>query len=91
MAEPKALICTSVGKVEIKTVSKPTPPPGHVLVKTKAVALNPTDYKSIHEPHGSAVGKRPGVDFSGIIEAVGANVTRPWATGDLVAGSVFGA
>lgn len=91
MDGPKALICTAVGKVEVQTVTKPTPPAGHVLVKTKAVALNPTDYKSIHEPHGSAIGKRPGVDFSGIIEEVGPEVSRPWKKGDRVAGGVFGA
>lgn len=88
--EIQAVFCTAVGTAEIKAAPKPTLPPGYLLVKTKAVALNPTDWKTIHDPSGRAVGTRVGVDFSGIVEEVGADVKQPWKKGDRICGFVFG-
>ncbi|OAA70602.1 zinc-binding oxidoreductase ToxD [Cordyceps fumosorosea ARSEF 2679] len=91
MSEPKAIICTGPGKLEIQPVAKQQLPPGYILVKTKAVALNPTDWKAIHDPSGFAAGTRPGVDFSGIVEEVGPDVKKNFKTGDRVCGIAFGA
>lgn len=91
MSEPKAIICTGPGKLEIQPVAKQQLPPGYILVKTKAVALNPTDWKAIHDPSGFAAGTRPGVDFAGIVEEVGPDVKKNFKTGDRVCGIAFGA
>lgn len=91
MADSKAIICTAIGKVEIQSVPKPKLRPGYVLIKTKAVALNPTDWRSIYDDQGSAVGTRPGVDFAGVIEQVGADVVKKYEKGDRVCGATFGA
>ncbi|KAJ6788505.1 hypothetical protein PWT90_01619 [Aphanocladium album] len=91
MADHKSLICTAVGKVEIQSAAKQQNLlSGYVLVKTKAVALNPTDWKAVHDSAGYAAGTRLGVDFAGVIEEVGPDVTR-FQTGDRVCGIAFGA
>lgn len=87
----KAIICTAVGEVEIQDVPIPQGSNGYTVFKTKAVALNPTDWKSIHFKDGGAVGTRPGVDFAGVVEEVGSKETRPWKKGDRVLGGVYGA
>jgi NADPH:quinone reductase-like Zn-dependent oxidoreductase len=58
-----------------------------ILVKTKAVALNPTDWKSIsNNPSPGAIA---GCDYAGVIEEVGKGVTG-LNVGDRVAGFVRG-
>ncbi|KAJ4150587.1 hypothetical protein LMH87_011330 [Akanthomyces muscarius] len=90
MPDSKSIICTAAGKLEIQSVPKQKLPPGYVLVKTKAVALNPTDWKAIDNPAGFAIGTRPGVDFAGIVEEVGPDVTKDFQQGDRVCGVAFG-
>ncbi|KAL4876212.1 hypothetical protein BJY04DRAFT_210759 [Aspergillus karnatakaensis] len=60
----------------------------YILVKTVAVALNPTDWKHIEflAPPGVLVG----CDYAGIVEAVGKDVKKPFKKGDRVAGFVHG-
>lgn len=62
---------TEVGEI-------PTPDIGdhQILVKTVAVAANPTDWKHIAVPIGGEKGHVTGTDVAGIAEKVGANVTR---------------
>lgn len=62
--------------------------PGYVRVKTVAVALNPTDWKhvDIHAEPGTIIG----CDYSGIVEAVGPDVTNGLKVGDKIAGFVHG-
>ncbi|CAI6342564.1 unnamed protein product [Periconia digitata] len=59
-----------------------------ILVKTVAVALNPTDWKHIrsHCPTRST----PGCDIAGVVEKVGSGVTRDIKKGDRVFGFVHG-
>lgn len=59
-----------------------------VLVKVKAVALNPTDWKHIDLGHGDA-GSKSGCDYAGIVEEIGSKVTR-FRKGDRIAGIVHG-
>ena len=85
--------------LEYLDVAKPVPGPKDVLVKVKAAAVNPLDY---HYMRGSpylmrlAAGiGRPsdtsmGVDFAGVVEAVGEEVTE-YAVGDAVFGGRSGA
>lgn len=90
MTGSRSIICTGVGKLEIQSTPKPKLQPGHLLIKTKAVALNPTDWKAVYNPSGFAVGARPGVDFSGVVEEVGPGVTADFKAGDRVCGATHG-
>jgi len=61
----------------------------YLLVKTVAVALNPTDWK--HIAGGIAAdGGLSGCDFSGVVEEVGPAVTKPWKKGDRICGVAHG-
>jgi NADPH:quinone reductase-like Zn-dependent oxidoreductase len=59
-----------------------------ILVKTKAVALNPTDWKHIDFALANA-GARIGVEYAGVVEEVGSKVTE-FKKGDRVAGFCHG-
>ena len=74
------------GKFVFKeTLSAPQEGPDTVLVRIKAAAINPVDYKLPSIILGSIVG----LDFSGVIESTGKNVTT-FAVGDEVYGKVNG-
>jgi NADPH:quinone reductase-like Zn-dependent oxidoreductase len=61
----------------------------YLLVKTVAVALNPTDWK--HAAFGlTSEGGLLGCDFAGIVEEVGSAVTKAWKKGDRIAGVAHG-
>lgn len=66
--------------------------PGHILVKTAAVALNPCDFKTpLAFPNP---GHYIGCDFAGTVVALGAENVRdggPWKIGDRVFGAIHGA
>ncbi|KAA8643973.1 hypothetical protein EYZ11_008225 [Aspergillus tanneri] len=67
----------------------PSVAPDMVLVKTAAVALNPTDHKmAANFPTPGAIS---GCDFAGTVVAIGSAVTKPLALGDRVCGGVHGA
>lgn len=79
----KALVARSYGPVEDLTIAdipKPTPGPGQLLVRTEASALNAVDLALVtgsvkdHLPiqHPFV----PGVDVTGVVEAVGEGVSR---------------
>ena len=85
--------------LELVTLKKPQPADHEILVRVKAAAVNPLDWHYMRgEPYfmrlGSGIGvpenDRMGVDFAGIVEAVGAAVTR-FAPGDRVFGGGDGA
>ena len=73
----------------IKTRRLPTLRPAYILVKTHAVALNPTDWK--HIDYMATPGALVGCDFSGEVIEVGPAVTKSWKKGDRVAGFAHGA
>ncbi|KEY73207.1 hypothetical protein S7711_04172 [Stachybotrys chartarum IBT 7711] len=66
----------------------PITSPDEVLVKVKAVALNPTDYKHLDviSPPNSIIG----CDFAGVVHSVGQSASSKWKVGDRVAGAVHG-
>jgi NADPH:quinone reductase-like Zn-dependent oxidoreductase len=75
------------GKHASVVTDRPTPKlrPDYILVKPVAVALNPTDWK--HIAGGvAAVGGLSGCDYAGIVEEVGAEVTKKFKKGDRIAG-----
>ncbi|GAB1742457.1 hypothetical protein NU219Hw_g8003t1 [Hortaea werneckii] len=79
----------SIGhQTSIREVDLPVLEQGDVLVKVKAVAQNPTDFK-----HIDLLG-RPnsiiGCDFAGRVVKVGAHAKGNWREGDRIAGVVHG-
>src|SRR5947209_11199676 len=67
-------------------VAKPTPGPDEVLVRIEAAGLNPVDLIIASGAYGTApLPMVMGRDFSGRVEAVGADVSR-FAVGDVVFG-----
>lgn len=60
----------------------------YILVKTAAVALNPTDWKHIDEL--ATPGATVGCDYSGIVQEVGSAVSKDLKPGNRVAGLVHG-
>lgn len=89
-SEIKAVVIAKPGTAEVKTVPLPTLPEDYILVRTTAVALNPTDWKHI-DMTGPPVGARLGCDYAGIVEQVGPRVTKAFAKGDRICGIVHGA
>ena len=76
------------GVLEVRDVPLPRPRDDYIIVTTKAVALNPTDYKSVK--NRPAPGAIAGCDYAGVVEQVGRNVNRRFNLGDRVAGFVRG-
>ncbi|KAF5565082.1 TOXD [Fusarium phyllophilum] len=66
----------------------PSITPNEILVKVKAVALNPTDFKhlDIISPPNSIIG----CDYAGVVHQIGDSVKDKWKIGDRVAGAVHG-
>ena len=85
----KALRINSYGitrdHVEVATVPKPEAPAGHLLVNVKAVALNPVDAYIALGYFKSPLPSLFGSDFAGVVESVGAGVTK-FKSGDEVSG-----
>ncbi|KAI8621296.1 alcohol dehydrogenase class-3 [Chytriomyces sp. MP71] len=59
-----------------------------ILVKTAAVALNPTDWK--HIDYVAPIGSTVGCDWAGTVLQVGSKVTRSFKVGDRVWGFAHG-
>lgn len=92
----QAVVCPSAPasgeqpvRAQVQTVSVPQLRDGLVLVRVKAVALNPTDWKSV--AMGQAAGTRIGCDYAGVVEAVAPGVSKSLEKGDRVCGMVSGA
>lgn len=90
MSTQKAIVITRKGHAELVS-SRPLPHlrDGFILVKTVAVALNPTDWKHIHY-FDNLRDALVGSDYAGIVEAVGPGVTKTFQPGDRVFGPVRG-
>lgn len=85
----KAIVVQEGNAVVQDGISVPELRAGHVLVKTEAVGLNPTDWK--HAAWGlTAEGGRLGCDFAGSIVDLGAEVSDSWNIGDRVCGVIHG-
>lgn len=89
----------SVEVIKIEQVARPQPAADEILVKVEAASINPLDWHYLHgKPYllrmGAGIGSPEdtsiGVDFAGIVEAVGTGVTR-FKPGDEVFGGSSGA
>jgi NADPH:quinone reductase-like Zn-dependent oxidoreductase len=85
--------------LEFGAVEKPVPGPGQLLVRVRAASVNPLDWHYMRgSPYfmrlmsgiGRPADTRLGVDFAGVVEAVGEAVSR-FAPGDEVFGGAGGA
>ncbi|KAH7311373.1 zinc-binding dehydrogenase [Stachybotrys elegans] len=92
MSQNKAIRIVAHAKVDVVDVPYPTlPSEAYMIVKTTAVAVNPTDWKHIDSAEKSgALGCNVGCDYAGIVEHVGSAVTKPFKKGDRVCGPVLG-
>lgn len=91
MALPKtmqALKSAKDHKAALFDVPLPVPARGEVLVRTKAVALNPSDWKAI--TWMDTLNFTIGCDYAGIVEEVGEGVEKDWKKGDRIAGMANG-
>ncbi|KAH8882583.1 GroES-like protein [Thozetella sp. PMI_491] len=88
--EIRAVITQKVGEAAVQTVPLPRLRDDYVLVRTTAVGLNPTDWKTLDGAFGDSSGTKMGLDFAGIVEEVGPKVTKPFAKGDRITGVVHG-
>ncbi|RDX46932.1 GroES-like protein [Lentinus brumalis] len=84
----KALVVLSGNRVEITEHPVPEVREGDILVKTVAVAQNPTDWKFVDTGRAN-IGSVSGCDWSGYVVKTGTNVTSP-RVGQHVAGFVMG-
>ena len=85
MASPNwGLIRKGAGHAVLQPLPIPKLRDDYLLVKTIAVALNPTDWTTLDAvgDNGTIVG----CDYSGTVEAVGTAVKKPFKKGDRVAG-----
>ena len=83
-----AIVIKSAGDARIEEVSIPRLRDDYVLIKVKAVSVQPTDWK--HIDNYADPGARVGCDYAGIVEEVGSRVTKPWKKGQRIAGFCHG-
>ncbi|KAI1175340.1 putative zinc-binding oxidoreductase ToxD [Nemania sp. FL0916] len=84
------LIRSGTGNAVLKPIPIPHLRDDYILVRTVAVALNPTDWTTLDAPGDD--GTLVGCDYAGVVEEVGraVNVTRGFRKGDRVAGFAHG-
>lgn len=87
----RALVSAGPGILALKSVPVPRLAPDEVLVRTVAVALNPSDHKLLDQ--STTAGAISGADLAGIVVRVGsgAETQAHLQIGDRVCGFAFGA
>lgn len=89
MTTQKAVVVTAP-KVAGLVTDRPLPTlrDDYILIKTEAVALNPTDWK--HVDFVSPPNALIGCDYAGVVVEVGKDVKKPFKKGDRICGFVHG-
>jgi NADPH:quinone reductase-like Zn-dependent oxidoreductase len=75
----KAIIATEAGSADVLKMTEvaiPSPNENEVLIKIHSAGINPVDYKIRQHGFGREFPMSIGCDVSGVIEAVGKNVTK---------------
>ncbi|KAF4783610.1 TOXD protein [Colletotrichum scovillei] len=88
MSSNHAIVIQGAGKASVVEASIPKLRDDYLIVKVKAVALNPTDI--LHIDLFAVTGARVGCDYAGIVEEVGSKVAKPFKKGDRIAGVAHG-
>nr|ESZ98297.1 putative protein TOXD [Sclerotinia borealis F-4128] len=88
MPSNTAIVVQKPGEAKAAEASIPKLRDDYLLIKTKAVALNPTDWK--HIEWLTSNGARIGCDYAGVVEEVGSAVTKNFKKGDRVCGFCHG-
>lgn len=87
-----AIIMKGPGQAQVEhDLAIPSPGPSELLIHTRAVALNPSDWMALDT--FARPGAGAGYDFAGeVVEIgeIGENVKTHWMVGDRVAGFVHG-
>jgi NADPH-dependent curcumin reductase CurA len=91
-ASPESrLVENGTGKAAVASIPIPRLRDDYILVKTIAVALNPTDWQTLDEtPKPGTTYSLLGCDAAGIVVEVGKNVTKKFKKGDRIAGVAHG-
>lgn len=79
-----SLIRRGTGTAVLESSKVPTLPDDYVLVRTKAVALNPTDWTTLDAVGDD--GTIVGCDYAGVVEDVGRDAAKRFRKGDRIAG-----
>ncbi|KAH7403437.1 putative zinc-binding oxidoreductase ToxD [Cadophora sp. MPI-SDFR-AT-0126] len=88
----KGLLKIAQGKSRLAEIPIPDVPDDSILVRTVAVAINPTDWQTLDEaPTPAFTYSLLGVDAAGIVVEVGKGVTKNFKKGERVAGFSHGA
>ncbi|KAJ3531832.1 hypothetical protein NM208_g8107 [Fusarium decemcellulare] len=92
MSENQAIKTVAAGDAQIVDAPIPAlPAEDYILVRTTAVAINPTDWKHIDLADSlGCVNSWVGCDYAGIVEKVGSGVTKDFKKGDRICGPVNG-
>lgn len=90
IAQSRAII----SPIPIPSVNEPGNE-SYILIRTTAVALNPTDWQTLDEPFITSKGVIPepllmGCDAAGIVVEIGSQVKKKLRKGDRVAGMSHG-
>lgn len=92
----QALVSHAYGPVDdlvVTEIPRPTPGPGQILIRVEAAALNPVDVRLVTGAMREMMPVQhpfvPGMDASGVVEAIGDGVVGP-APGDAVVAFTHG-
>ncbi|KAF7951698.1 hypothetical protein EAE96_006997 [Botrytis aclada] len=91
-AENYGIVKTAAGEARLQAIPIPRLRDDYILVKTIAVAINPTDWQTVDEKFRPRT-KGPtllGCDFAGIVVEIGKGVEKKWKKGDRIAGIAHG-
>lgn len=84
-----ALIVQAKDRAQLRhDLAIPSPNPNQILIRTRAVALNPSDWMALEL--FSRAGAGMGFDFAGTVVELGSGTHQLWEIGERVAGMVHG-
>lgn len=74
----KAWVLHDIGDIRLQTAEKPRPGIGEALVAVKAAGICGSDIPRIYQTGAHRMPLIPGHEFSGVVEAVGADTPTSW-------------
>jgi NADPH:quinone reductase-like Zn-dependent oxidoreductase len=87
----KGIVVDQPGKASIHDLPYPDlPSDDSIIVRTRAVAINPVDWQEMDGDDENLTGSVMGFDYAGTVEDVGPAVTQSFKKGDHIAGIVHG-